>query len=141
MSEQDPRGDAHLRELREGKRVIATAVRERRTTHARSTVVPRLRWWFMVVLAACGTAGPTTHADTYAQGQSALDQCCERLQGPGRDRCLAEIPRVEDRGAAQTATNQQTYTCIVDHFTCDAATGRATQASAQAQYDCIQDLQ
>lgn len=95
----------------------------------------------MVVLAACGTSASTPSSDTYAKGNHAIESCCEHLQGPGRDRCLAEVPHVEDHGASQTATNQQTYACVVDHFTCDPVTGRATPASAQQQYDCIADLQ
>jgi hypothetical protein len=130
---------AYLRGLLDGKRVIATAVRERRTTPRGSVVVSPLRWWFMVVLAACTPAA--TKPDTYARGTNALESCCEQLHGPGRDRCLADLPRVDDQGARVTATNQQTYACIVDHFTCDGQTGKATQASAQAQYDCIEDLQ
>jgi hypothetical protein len=139
MIEPDRRGDAHLQALREGKQVIAAAVRERRTTHRRDTVVTPLRWWIgLVVLAACG-GGPQT--ETYAKGNHELEACCEQIQGTARDQCLAAVPHVEDRGAAGTATNQQTYACVVDHFTCDPSTGRATQPSAQAQYDCIAELQ
>jgi hypothetical protein len=42
--------DAYLRALLDGKQVLARAVRERRTTLGRWTVVQPLRWWFMVVV-------------------------------------------------------------------------------------------
>lgn len=135
MTESERPGNAHLRALQDGKQVIAAAVRELRTTRRGAGVT---HWWIALILAACGGGAQT---DTYAKGTHALEECCERVQGGARDACLAELPHVEDRGAAETATNQQTYACIVDHFTCDPATGRATQPSAQAQYDCIEDLQ
>lgn len=142
MTEPAAPANAYLRELEEGKQVIARAVRERRTTAPRATVVTPQRWWIALTaalaLAACSGG---SHPDTYAKGTHVLEACCEKLQGGGRDKCLADVPRVADPGAANTATNQQTYTCIVDHFTCDPATGHATQPSAQAQYDCIEDLQ
>lgn len=129
MTEPERRGNADLQAPRGDQR-------ERRTTHRRGAGVTP--WWLVLVLAACSGGAKT---DTYAKGTHALEQCCEQVQGGGRDKCLAEIPRVEDRGAAKTATNQQTYACIVDHFVCDPASGHATAASAQAQYDCIEDLQ
>lgn len=135
MTESERPGNGHLRALQEGKQVIAAAVREQRTTRRGAGVT---HWWIALILAGCGGGSRT---DTYAKGTNALEECCESVQGAGRDQCLAEVPHVEDEGAAGTATNQQTYACIVDHFTCDPATGRATQPSAQAQYDCIEDLQ
>ncbi|MFN0245616.1 MAG: hypothetical protein ACKV2T_01825 [Kofleriaceae bacterium] len=48
---------------------------------------------------------------------------------------------MEDTGAAKTAVNQQTFACVVDHFTCDPSTGRPTQSSAQEQLECIQQLE
>lgn len=136
MTEPERRGNADLRARQATNQAIAPARRERRTTPRRGAGVTP--WWIALVLAACGGG---TKTDTYAKGTHALEECCEHLQGGGRDKCLGEIPRVEDQGAAKTATNQQTYACIVDHFVCDPATGHATQASAQGQYDCIQDLQ
>lgn len=136
MTEPERRGNTYLRALVHGKPAIAPTVRERRTTPRRGAGVTHLV--IALVLAACGGGRKT---DTYAKGTHALEQCCESVQGGGRDKCLADIPRVEDQGAAKTATNQQTYACIVDHFVCDPGTGHATAASAQAQYDCIEDLQ
>jgi len=126
-----------------GKQVIAGAVRERRTTPGRTTVVTALRWWIAltataILLAACGQR---RGGDTYAQGTQVQEECCENLQGPDRDACLAEVIRVGDPGAAGTATNQQTFACVVEHFVCDPQTGRETRASAQAQHDCTDDLQ
>ena len=143
MIRSSTRGDAYLRALLHGKDVIAGAVREARTTPGRTTVVTTLRWWFAltaaaILLAACG-GSPSN--DTYARGTQVQEQCCENLQGPDRDRCLGEVIRVGDPAAAHTATNQQTFACVVEHFVCDPQTGRETQASAQAQHDCTDDLQ
>jgi hypothetical protein len=91
-----------------------------------------------VVLAACGGGAKN---DTYARGTQVQEQCCEHLQGQDRDACLSEVVRVDDPGAATTATNQQTFACVVEHFVCDPQTGRETTASAQAQHDCSDDLQ
>lgn len=143
MIRSTTRGNAYLRALLHGKDVIAAAVREARTTPGRNTVVTTLRWWIAltataIALAACGG---TASNDTYARGTQVQEQCCENLQGEGRDRCLGEVIRVGDPAAARTATNQQTFACVVEHFVCDPQTGRETQASAQAQHDCTDDLQ
>jgi hypothetical protein len=89
-------------------------------------------------MAACGG---NKGGDTYARGVQVQEQCCENLQGPARDQCLKEVIRVDDPNAQRTATNQQTYACITEHFVCDPQTGHETQASAQAQHDCTDDLQ
>jgi hypothetical protein len=140
MTDESRRADAHLEPDPAKREVIARALRERRATSARNTVVRPLRWWVPLTLAlamaACGGGGKRT--DTYAEGSNAQAQCCEHLTGGERDRCLSEIVRVEP-DAAQTSTNQATYACVVEHFVCDARTGRSTQQSAQAQYDCIED--
>jgi hypothetical protein len=123
------------------REVLARAVRERLATSRRNTVVRPLRWWVPLtvafVLAACGGGGKGT--DTYAKGTDAQAQCCENLAGAERDRCLSEIVRVPDPDAAKTSTNQATYACVVEHFVCNPQTGKPTQTSAQAQYDCIED--
>ena len=111
-----------------------TSIRERRATPVRTTVVALA----LSLVAACGGG---RHGDTYAKATSAQEGCCEHLSGPGRDECLQKIVRVNDAEVAKTSTNQSTYACIQEHFTCDAQTGHATAASAQAQMDCIQDLQ
>lgn len=137
------RGNGYLRALRHDKAVTAGAMREGRTTPARRTVVTALRWWVTVtaaalVLAACGGG---RRDDTYARGTQAQEACCENLQGVDRDRCLGEVIRLDDPAAARTATNQQTFACVVEHFVCDPQTGRETRASAQAQHDCTDDLE
>ncbi|MFT3692274.1 MAG: hypothetical protein QM831_03980 [Kofleriaceae bacterium] len=92
-----------------------------------------------VLVSACGGGKKSSSGgDTYAKATSAQEACCEHA-GPNRDSCLKEIVRVED-SAKESAANQATYACVVDHFSCDASTGHATQASAQAQLDCVQDL-
>src|SRR5665647_555314 len=121
MIRSSTRGDAHLRALLHGKEGIAGAVREARTTPGRTTVVTTLRWWFALtatalLLVACGGSRGN---DTYARGTQVQEECCENLQGPDRDRCLGEVIRVGDPAAAQTATNQQTFACVVEHFVCD----------------------
>ena len=90
------------------------------------------------LLLGCGGGKP---ADTYARGTQVQEQCCEHLAGAGRDSCLQQVVRVDDKAVAASPLNQQTFACVVDHFACDPASGHATQASAQAQLECIQDLQ
>lgn len=136
------RGNADLRAVPDDREGIAGALREARTTPERTTVVTTLRCWFALTavalaLAACGGG---RRNDTYARGTQVQEACCENLQGVDRDRCLAEVIRVGDPAAAKTATNQQTFACVVEHFVCDPQTGRETQASAQAQHDCTDDL-
>jgi hypothetical protein len=121
--------------------VLAHGNRERKRTASRNTVASVTRWWVIViglVLAACG--GGDRPKNAYARASHAQERCCEHLQGPPRDQCLQALVRVEDPAVAATDTNQDTYACVVRHFACDPATGHATQASAQAQLDCIQDL-
>jgi hypothetical protein len=88
-------------------------------------------------LVACG--GASKH-DSYARGTNLEAQCCENLQGTARDTCLGELPKVADKAVQSDAANQATYRCVAEHFTCDRATGHATQQSAQAQLECIQQL-
>lgn len=94
----------------------------------------------VLLFAACGGGGGKKK-DTYARGTHVQEECCEHLDGPARDECMQKIVRVSDPEVAKTSVNQQQYACVVDHFVCDPAKGHATQASAQAQMDCIQDLQ
>jgi hypothetical protein len=130
---------AHFDTISNGKQVLARRVRERPATPGHATVARTLRvFWFSVLLAACGGGGHKT--DTYARATDAQQACCEHLQGDGRTGCLQKIVRV-DALAQQSSANQSTYGCVVEHFECDPATGHATQKSAQAQIDCIQDLQ
>ena len=89
----------------------------------------------------CGGGGGGQNKDTYARGTHVQEECCENLQGPARDDCLKKIVRVSDPEVAKTSTNQEQYACVVEHFVCDPQSGHATQASAQAQMDCLQDLQ
>jgi hypothetical protein len=88
-------------------------------------------------IAACGGS---PRGDTYARATDAEQQCCEHLAGGTRDKCLADIVRVDDAKIRDHPANQSTYRCVTDNFTCDATTGHATQTSAQAQLECIQDL-
>lgn len=111
-----------------------TPIRERGVTAARVTL-----WIFAFTLAACG--GGSGKRDTYAKGTEVQQACCEHLSAGARDQCLQGIVRVDDKEVAKTSVNQQTYDCVVSHFTCDPTTGRPTRDSAQAQLECIQDLQ
>jgi hypothetical protein len=94
----------------------------------------------IVVFALLGACGGN-HRDTYAKATNAQEKCCENLSGNGRTTCLQKIVRIDDPKVASSRINQQTFACVHDHFTCDAATGTATKESAQAQLECIQDLQ
>jgi hypothetical protein len=144
MTDRELPGDAHLEPDRAKRSALTRALRERPATSARNNVVQPLRWWvaltvtIVVAVAACGGGGGKK-TDTYAKGTEAQAQCCEHLTGGARGTCLSEIVRVEDSQAASTSTNQATYACVVEHFVCDPNTGKPTTASAQAQYDCIED--
>jgi hypothetical protein len=134
--------DAYARDLARIT-TLARGNREQTNTDDRNTVARFSRWWVLwigLVLAACG-GGDKKRPDTYARASHAQEQCCESLAGEARDSCLAKLVRVEDPQVAATATNQDTYACVMEHFVCDPSTGHATQSSAQAQLDCIQDLQ
>lgn len=85
--------------------------------------------------AACGGGHRTDH---YAAATSRQEACCEKAAD--RDDCLRGIVRAPDPDVARAPANQATFACVQEHFECDAATGRATAASAQAQLDCIQEL-
>ena len=111
-------------------------IRERGVTARRAT-----HWIFAFTLAACGGGSSAKPHDTYAKGTEVQQACCEHLAGGPRDQCLQSIVRVDDKEVATTSVNQQTYDCVVSHFTCDPTTGRPTRDSAQAQLECIQDLQ
>ena len=131
------RVDAHLHAVLHGRQVLAAAVREQRTTAKRPSVARVLRLWIAITLAACGGGH---RGDTYAKATHEQEQCCEVLSGPTRDDCLAKLVRVDDPEVAKTRANQDQYACVTEHFVCDPATGHATQPSAQASLDCIQDL-
>ena len=111
-----------------------TSASERRVTPRTTTLCTLL----LAFAAACGGGG---HGDTYAKGTQVQESCCEHLSGPGRDTCLKQIVRIDDKTVAGSPVNQSTFACVVDHFTCDTASGHATKESAQAQLECIQDLQ
>lgn len=123
--------------------LLARGNRERERTTSRNTVAAVSRWWLLVIglaAAACGGGGERPK-DTYARASHAQAECCEALAGAAREQCLSSLVTVDDPAVADTSTNQETYACVMEHFECDRATGHATQASAQAQLDCIQDLQ
>ncbi len=90
------------------------------------------------LVGACGGGSKPKESNTYVRASSVQQECCEHA-GANRDSCLKDIVRVEDF-AQQSPQNQATYACVADNFTCDPASGHATQPSAQAQLDCIQDL-
>lgn len=111
-----------------------------RVSTPRHTTLRRIGVALVISLlaAACGGGGKKG-GDTYAAATNAQEACCEQLAA-GRDDCLREIVRVPDEAVARSDANQDTYACVQEHFACDPGTGRATQPSAQAQLDCIQDL-
>ncbi len=137
MTKVPTRVDAHLDAISRGRHVIATAVREQPVTSRSNTVARVLRVWIVIALAACGGG---RRGDSYARATQAQEQCCEHLSGATRDDCLHKLVRVGDPEVARTPANQDQYACVQEHFVCDPTTGHATQPSAQAQLDCIQDL-
>ena len=86
---------------------------------------------------ACGAAS----ANYYQTAMAKQESCCDQLADPAAaTACREGIPRVDNPAAETSSVNQDTFQCVDRHFTCDPATGRATQPSAQAQLDCITDL-
>ncbi len=118
---------------------------ERMVTKPRHSVMRRLRIHLSVfvvaAVAACGGGGRGGRTDTYARATDAQGDCCKQLTGDAEAQCLQQVVSVEEPGVAGHSVNQQTYGCVVQHFVCDKATGRPTPASAQAQLECIQDLE
>ena len=95
-------------------------------------------------LGACGGGGgskASSTGDRYAKAADIQSECCQHLQGGARDQCLAGVVKVDDTGTAANSVNQATYACVIEHFVCDPASGHPTQPSAQAQLECIQDLE
>ncbi len=146
--------DEHLRQIALARATLASSIREREVTNPRTTLVIGesqsshrtfiRRWWLAAtlaaLLAACGGGGGKK-PDTYAKANDVQGDCCQHLKGAARDQCLSGIVRIDDAAVARTETNQATYACVVEHFQCNPETGHPTQASAQAQLECIQDLQ
>ncbi len=137
MTKLGTRRDAHLDTAARGRQVLAAAMREEHTTPRSNTVARVLRAWIVITLAACGGGH---RGDTYARATQAEEDCCESLTGATRDACLANVVRVADPEVQRAPANQDQYACVQEHFVCDPTTGHATQQSAQAQLDCIQDL-
>jgi hypothetical protein len=118
----------------------AAPERERVSTN-RHTTRRRVRHaWLVALAASLAACGGGHRTDSYKQATSEQEQCCEHLQGAPRDQCLGQIVRVDDPAIANADANNDTFGCIESHFVCDPATGHATQASAQDQYDCIVSL-
>lgn len=117
--------------------------RESSTTMAAITVARATRFVAATLLllstVACGQ--PQKREDTYARATDVQGACCENLGGSDRDQCLRDIVRVDDPAASQTGTSQATSSCVAQHFVCDPQRGKATPASAQAQYDCLEELE
>jgi hypothetical protein len=91
-----------------------------------------------VTALGCGAAATTNY---YATAITQQERCCDGLaDAAAREECRTQIRRVDSETAANTDVNQQTYECVDRHFQCDSATGRATRESAQAQFDCLNDL-
>ena len=118
----------------------ATAANARMYPSRLTTVARATRLAFALAAGLAGACGGRPHSDTYQHATAVEQQCCEHLAGAARDQCLASVVHVDDPAVATSSTNQQTFACVEDHFQCDASTGRATQQSAQAQLDCIADL-
>jgi hypothetical protein len=95
----------------------------------------------LVVAAVAVACGGSPSKQSYKKAVSKQESCCGQLGDPAaREACLSGIVRVDDPAVQSSDANLATYACIERHFACDRTTGRATQPSAQAQLDCINDL-
>ena len=137
------RADTHLARERRSAAAREVASRESDTTRCGNTVVRASRRLAALALLALtlggGACAGNKPADMHVRAENLQAACCEHLQGPERDRCLAELPRPGDPEIAQHQVSQRAYECVTEHFVCDPATGRPTQQSAQEQLDCVQD--
>lgn len=133
MTTQERRSDAYLRAMLD---VLAAPTAQRDA----STTLWRRNVFTLVIAISAGCSGNTSQTN-YARGVEVQEACCENVPDATRDQCLREVVRVADPNAQTTATNEQTYRCVVDLFVCDPASGHETPASAQAQHDCIEELQ
>jgi hypothetical protein len=141
IDEREP-AHAHLEQKSRRLTSLAAVRREGVATPRRTTVAHALRRWIApLALVLVGACGGNKHADMHAQATNVQAECCEHLQAGDRDRCLAELPRIDDPQVAHHTTSQRTFACVAEHFVCDPVTGRPTQPSAQAQLECIQDLE
>jgi hypothetical protein len=96
-----------------------------------------LRMLALSLLAAGACA--TSDANHVRPAVVSQEQCCHKLTDTNAQHaCLADIPRTQDESSP---INQETFQCVERHFSCDAATGRATRDSAQQQLDCLNDLE
>jgi hypothetical protein len=87
---------------------------------------------------ACGAAAP----NYYKRSITKQESCCAKLADPGaRQQCETDIRRADSEAVAQSQTNQETYRCVDRYFVCDTSTGKETRESAQAQLDCLNDLE
>jgi len=96
--------------------------------------------WVLVAAFAAGACA-TTAENNYRKAASLQQTCCNNLTAnqAARNACLADIPRVQ--GEEMSTLNQETFACVVKNFRCDTAAGKATRDSAQAQLDCLNDLE
>jgi hypothetical protein len=89
-------------------------------------------------LVACGGA----QRNHYRASLGKQESCCKQLPDDGSSAaCMNEIPKVDDPAAETAQTNQETFACVERYFMCDVNTGRATKESAQAQLDCLNELE
>jgi hypothetical protein len=140
MTDEGERSDAHLEQNRRGRAGRAAIRREGSATPSRTTVVRALRRYLApLAIVLVGACGGNKRSDTHARATDVQAACCEHRPSGDRDRCLAEIPKIDDPQIAHHATSQRTFGCVAEHFVCDPATGRPTPPSAQAQLECIQD--
>jgi hypothetical protein len=140
MTGEAERADTHLHQNRRSSTGLAALLRERVATPRITTVVHALRRALVpLAIVLVGACGGNKHADMHARATNVQAACCEHLQAGERDRCLSEIPKIDDPQVARHTTSQRTFACVAEHFVCDPATGRPTQPSAQAQLECIQD--
>jgi hypothetical protein len=91
-------------------------------------------------LLACAGLQHTKPTGAYDHAVAVQESCCDHLgTDDARGACKQSIART-DAESAGDPLSRESFGCVAEHFTCDAATGQATHESAQAQLDCIDDL-
>jgi hypothetical protein len=115
----------------------ACANRDSHHTRRRHTRLATIAVLLALGIAACAGASRKNY---YASALKRQESCCDQIGDPrAAADCRAGIQRVKKQGDESDPMNRQTYYCIDRHFVCDASSGKATQASAQEQLDCIND--
>lgn len=117
-----------------------TANSDSHHTYRRMTLSLALLAALAVMAITQGCGGGSGGGNQYRAALKKQESCCDHLADKDeRAACSGEIRRIDVPAEETAAVNQETYYCVNQHFVCDARSGKASQASAQHQLDCINE--